>query len=48
MDLEKVNENSMVVKYKNTDSVLNDVCSIIESARDYAYQSVNIALVERN
>lgn len=25
-----------------------NVCSIIESARDYAYQSVNIALVERN
>lgn len=48
MDLEKVNDNLMVVKYKNTDNVLNDVCSIIESARDYAYQSVNIALVERN
>ena len=48
MDLEKVNDNSMIVKYKNTDNVLNDVCSIIESARDYAYQSINIALVERN
>ncbi len=28
--------------------MLENVCSIIESARDYAYQSVNIALVERN
>ena len=48
MDLEKENNNSMIIKYQNTDNVLKDVCSIIESARDYAYQSVNIALVERN
>ncbi len=48
MDLEKVDNNSMIIKYQNTDNVLKDVCSIIESARDYAYQSVNIALVERN
>ena len=27
---------------------MEDICSIIESARNYAYQSVNIALVERN
>lgn len=33
---------------QNTDNVLEDICSIIESARNYAYQSVNIALVERN
>ena len=48
MDLEKENNNSMIIKYQNTDNVLKDVCSIIESARDYAYQSVNIALIERN
>ena len=48
MNLEKTNNNSMIIKYKKTDNVLEDVCSIIESARDYAYQSVNIALVERN
>ena len=48
MDLEKINNNSLIVKYQNTDNVLQDVCSIIESARNYAYQSVNIALVERN
>ena len=48
MSLEKANNNSMIIKYQNTDNVLEDVCSIIESARDYAYKSVNIALVERN
>lgn len=34
--------------FKNTDNVLADVCSIIDSARDYAYQAVNIALIKRN
>lgn len=48
MSLEKINNDSMIIKYRNTDNVLEDVCSIIESARDYAYKSVNIALVERN
>ena len=48
MNLKKKENNSMIIKYQNTDNVLKDVCSIIESARKYAYQSVNIALVERN
>lgn len=48
MDLEKKHNNSMIIKYQNTNNVLKDVCSIIESARDYVYQSVNIALVEKN
>ena len=48
MNIEKKENNSMIIKYQNTDNVLEDVCSIIESARDYAYKSVNIALVERN
>lgn len=47
MNLEK-NKNLMVIKYQNTDNVLEDICSIIDSAKNYAYQSVNIALVERN
>jgi hypothetical protein len=38
----------MIIKYQNTDNVLKDICSIINSAKDYAYQAVNIALVERN
>ncbi len=48
MDLEKIDKNSSIIKYSKTDNVLNDICSIIDSARDYAFQSVNIALVERN
>ena len=48
MDIEKKDNNSMIIKYQNTDNVVEDICSIIESARKYAYQSVNIALVERN
>lgn len=48
MDLEKIDKDSSIIKYSKTDNVLNDICSIIDSARDYAFQSVNIALVERN
>ena len=48
MDLEKIDKSSSIIKYSKTDNVLTDICSIIESARDYAFQSVNIALVERN
>ena len=48
MDLGKTNNNSMIIKYQNTYNVVEDIFSIIESARNYAYQSVNIALVERN
>lgn len=48
MRLEIVNNQSMVVNYKKTENVLEDVCSIIDSAKSYAYQSVNIALVQRN
>ena len=47
MELKK-DYNSMIIKYQNTNNVLEDICSIIDSARNYAYQSVNIALVERN
>lgn len=45
MDLEKKNNNFMIIKYQNTDNVLEDICSIIDSAKNYAYQSVNMALV---
>ena len=44
----EIKDNSMIINYQVTDNVLQDVCSIIELARDYAYQSVNVALVERN
>ena len=45
--LEKIN-NSIIIKYKNTDNILNDICSVIDSAKDFAYNSVNVSLVERN
>ena len=48
MDLEIINNNSDIIKYQNTDDVLKDVCSIIDSAEKFAHQSVNIALVQRN
>ena len=49
MDIEKVDNSILaIIKYKSTDNVVEDICSIIESARNYAYQSVNIALVKRN
>ncbi len=28
MDVEKTNNNSMIIKYQNTDNVLEDICSI--------------------
>ncbi len=48
MKIEEIKNNSMTIKYQNTDNVVEDICSIIESAQNYAYQSVNVALVERN
>lgn len=29
MDLEKKDNNSMIIKYQNTDNVLEDICSIL-------------------
>ena len=49
MKFENINKNNnSIIKYSKTDNVITDICSIIESARDYAFQSVNLALVERN
>ena len=48
MDLETINNNLDIINYENTDNILNDVCSIIDSAKKYAQQSVNIALIRRN
>ena len=49
MNFEKINKNNnSIIKYSKTENVFTDICSIIESARDYAFQSVNLALVERN
>lgn len=46
--LEKKDNNSMIIKCQNKDKLLEDVCSIINSAKNYSYQSDNIALAERN
>lgn len=48
MDLEKKNNNSMIIKYQNTDNVLEDICSIIDSAQEFVYDVIRTALVERN
>lgn len=48
MKLNKANDSLTSISYKNTGNVLQDVCYIIDSAKKYAYQSVNIALVQRN
>ena len=47
MSLEKTN-NSMIIKYKNTDNMLDDICSIINSAKDFAYQSVNLQNISKH
>jgi len=37
-----------LIKYQNTDNIIDDACYIIESSQLAAYKSVNIALVLRN
>ena len=40
--------NSDMIQYSHTDDVLADAKTIIESARNSAYRSVNVLLVQRN
>ena len=44
----KINENQNDVQYQNTNDIFEDVSLIIESAREYAYKTVNVALLKRN
>ena len=37
-----------IIDYKNTGNLLDDVYNIINSSQNFAYQSINLALVERN
>lgn len=38
MNLEKIDKNNTsIIKYSKTDDVLTDICSIINSVRDYAF-----------
>ena len=48
MEEEKIQENLMPIKFQDTEDILEDVRAIIDSAKRYAYQAVNVALVERN
>lgn len=48
MDLDLIEKKYSVIDYSNTDDILKDVSTIIDSAKNYAYQAVNKALVERN
>lgn len=41
-------QNNAMANYVKTDDILTDMRGIIDSARDTAYQAVNIALVQRN
>ena len=44
----KRNENQNDIQYQNTNDIFEDVSLIIESAREYAYKSVNVTLLKRN
>lgn len=41
-------KNSIMDNYVKSDDILNDMCGIIESSQQVAYQAVNAALVQRN
>lgn len=44
-----IKENKdLIVKYHKTKNILKDSCIIIESVKEYAYKSINIALIQRN
>lgn len=36
------------IKSDNTDDIFKDIQNIIEQSRKYAYQAVNVAMVQRN
>ena len=41
-------QNSIMANFVKTNDILKDMCGIIESSRQAAYQAVNISLVQRN
>ena len=41
-------QNKIMNNYVKTDDIVKDMCGIIESSRNAAYQAVNTALVQRN
>ena len=43
-----MDRNKSLMEYTNTQDILTDMRGIIETARESAYQAVNVALVKRN
>ena len=43
-----MDRNNSLMEYANTQDILTDMRGIIETARESAYQAVNVALVKRN
>ena len=41
-------ETKLKENLKTTENILEDVCTIIDEAREHAYKAVNVALVKRN
>lgn len=41
-------QNNVMANFVKTDDILKDMCGIIESSREAAYQAVNTTLVQRN
>ena len=41
-------QNNFMDNFVKTDSLLKDMCGIIESAQETAYKAVNTALIQRN
>ena len=40
--------NSLILAFSETDDVMSDACTIIESSQNAAYKAINAALVQRN
>ena len=37
-----------IIKYENTNNLVKDICTIIDEAKQFAYQTVDTTLVLRN
>ena len=41
-------DDALTIEYVNSNDIVNDACSIIDTAQKVAYSTVNITLVQRN
>lgn len=41
-------EEKLLIDYKETSNIINDICNIIDKSKDYAYKTINISLLQRN